>query len=301
MSGGKKLLFTFVLAAAAFVYQYVRSPSFRRQCGSVFAEWRGNAPSHTPSPSRGTSPVSGGVSKRGGKWDNLDLGVPGKCDQVIEREGYALGYVEAWEQPAWVSYRLTKDEVLTRKANRESAFLEDPEVRTGSAISFDYQGSGYDRGHLAPAGDMHWSAKTMLESFYMSNMSPQEPSFNRGIWSKLEKAVRRFAYSEGSVVVVTGPIVTADDTKTIGHNKVRVPGFYYKVVYDETPPEKMIAFILPNKGSNKPVESFVVTVDDVEEATGLDFFSALPKETQDRLESKSNPKDWTWGDARRGR
>jgi endonuclease G len=193
-----------------------------------------------------------------------------------------------------LSYRLTKDEVLTRKANRESAFLEDPEVRTGSAISFDYQGSGYDRGHLAPAGDMHWSAKTMLESFYMSNMSPQEPSFNRGIWSKLEKAVRRFAYSEGSVVVVTGPIVTADDTKTIGHNKVRVPGFYYKVIYDETPPEKMIAFILPNKGSNKPVESFVVTVDDVEEATGLDFFSALPKETQDRLESKSNPKDWKW-------
>ena len=294
MSGGKKLLFTFVLAAVAFVYQYVRSPSFRRQCGSVFAEWRGNAPSHTPSPSRGIPPISGGVSKRGGKWDNLDLGVPGKCDQVIEREGYALGYVEAWEQPAWVSYRLTKDEVLTRKANRESAFLEDPEVWTGSAISFDYQGSGYDRGHLAPAGDMHWSAKTMLESFYMSNMSPQEPSFNRGIWSKLEKAVRRFAYSEGSVVVVTGPIVTADDTKTIGHNKVRVPGFYYKVVYDETPPEKMIAFILPNKGSNKPVESFVVTVDDVEEATGLDFFSALPKETQDRLESKSNPKDWKW-------
>ena len=294
MSGGKKVLITFVLAAAAFAYQYVRSPSFRRQCGSVFAEWRGSGRSHTPSPRRGTPPVSGGELKGGGQWDNLDLGVPGKCDQVIEREGYALGYVEAWEQPAWVSYRLTKDEVMTRKANRESAFLEDPEVKTGSAISFDYQGSGYDRGHLAPAGDMHWSAKTMLESFYMSNMSPQEPSFNRGVWSKLEKAVRRFAYSEGSVVVVTGPIVTADDTKTIGHNKVRVPGFYYKVIYDETPPEKMIAFILPNKGSNKSVESFVVTVDDVEEATGLDFFSALPEDVQNRLESKSNPKDWKW-------
>ena len=300
MSGGKKVLITFVLAAA-FAYQYVRSPSFRRQCGSVFAEWRGSGHSHTPSPRRGTPPVSGGELKRGGQWDNLDLGVPGKCDQVIEHEGYALGYVEAWEQPAWVSYRLTKDEVMTRKANRESAFLEDPEVKTGSAISFDYQGSGYDRGHLAPAGDMHWSAKTMLESFYMSNMSPQEPSFNRGIWSKLEKAVRRFAYSEGSVVVVTGPIVTDEDTKTIGHNKVRVPGFYYKVIYDETPPEKMIAFILPNKGSNKPVESFVVTVDDVEEATGLDFFSALPEDVQNRLEARSNPSDWTWSDARRGR
>ena len=291
MSGGRKLLITFVLAAAAFAYQYARSPSFRRQCSRVFAEWRGNGGGRDGArPSR----ISGEELQGGGKWDNLDLGVPGRCDQVIEREGYALGYVEAWEQPAWVAYRLTKDEVMTRKANRSDAFIEDPEVKTGSAISFDYQGSGYDRGHLAPAGDMHWSAKTMLESFYMSNMSPQEPSFNRGVWSKLEKAVRRFAFSEGRVFVVTGPIVTADDTKTIGHNKVRVPGFYYKVIYDETPPEKMIAFILPNKGSNKPVESFVVAVDDVEEATGLDFFSALPEDVQQRLESKSNPKDWRW-------
>ena len=291
MSGGRKLLITFVLAAVAFVYQYVRSPSFRRQCSRVFAEWRGNGGGRDGArPSR----ISGEELQGGGKWDNLELGVPGKCDQVIEREGYVLGYVEAWEQPAWVAYRLTKDEVMTRKANRSDAFIEDPEVKTGSAISFDYQGSGYDRGHLAPAGDMHWSAKTMLESFYMSNMSPQEPSFNRGVWSKLEKAVRRFAFSEGSVFVVTGPIMTADDTKTIGHNKVRVPGFYYKVIYDETPPEKMIAFILPNKGANKPVESFVVAVDDVEEATGLDFFSALPEDVQQRLESKSNPKDWKW-------
>ena len=132
MSGGRKMLITFVLAAAAFAYQYVRSPSFRRQCGSVFAEWRGSGRGHTPSPLRGTPPVSvgelkeggngrdarspsqgelkgggngrdarspsRGELKRGGNWDNLDLGVPGKCDQVIEREGYALGYVEAWEQ-----------------------------------------------------------------------------------------------------------------------------------------------------------------------------------------------------------
>ena len=153
MSGGRKMLITFVLAAAAFAYQYARSPSFRRQCGSVFAEWRGNGGGRDGTrPSRisggefaqggrdGARPsrISGGESKRGGKWDNLELGVPGKCDQVIEREGYALGYVEAWEQPAWVAYRLTKDEVMTRKANRESAFLEDPEVKTGSAISFDY-------------------------------------------------------------------------------------------------------------------------------------------------------------------
>ena len=218
----------------------------------------------------------------------------------MEREGYALGYVEEWEQPSWVAYRLTKDEVMSRRASRAEAFMADPEIKTLSASPEDYRGSGYDRGHLAPAGDMHWSEKTMLESFYMSNMSPQEPSFNRGVWSKLEQAVRRFAYSEGSVFVVTGPIFTEEDTKTIGFSKVRIPGFYYKVVYDETPPEKMIAFILPNKGSKKPLDSFVVSVDDVEEATGLDFFSNLSPEKQAELESRSDPDAWTWRDSRRG-
>ena len=257
----------------------------------MMREWRGSISAVRAAPPAKSS---------SGKWDNLELGVPGKCDQVVEREGYALGYVDEWEQAAWVAYRLTKDEVMSRKASRMDAFMSDPEIKTQSASPEDYRGSGYDRGHIAPAGDMHWSDKTMLESFYMSNMSPQEPSFNRGIWSKLEQAVRRFAYSEGNVFVVTGPIVTEDDTKTIGFSKVRVPGFYYKVVYDETPPEKMIAFILPNKGSKKPLDSFVVSVDDVEEATGLDFFSNLSPEKQAELESRSNPDAWTWRDSRRG-
>ena len=233
-------------------------------------------------------------------FDNLDLGVPGKCDQVVNREGYAIGYVEEWEQPSWVAYRLTKNEVMSRKASRLDSFMADPLITTGSATLDDYKGSGFDRGHLAPAGDMHWSDKVMLESFYMSNMSPQNPSFNRGAWARLEQAVRRFAYAEGSVFVVTGPIVTEDDNATIGANKVRVPGFYYKAIYDETPPEKMIAFILPNRGTKKSLDSFVVSVDDVEEATGLNFFSQLPQDIQMRLESNSEPDKWAWRDERRG-
>ena len=94
---------------------------------------------------------------------------------------------------------------------------------------------------------MHWSGRTMDESFFMSNMSPQNPSFNRGAWARLEQAVRRFAFSEGSIFVVTGPIVTSEDEKSIGGNGVRVPGRHYKAVYDETPSQKMIAFVLPNE------------------------------------------------------
>ena len=200
-----------------------------------------------------------------------------------------------------MTYRLTKEEVLSRRASRLDGFYPDPEIRTGSATLEDYRGSGYDWGHLAPAGDMHSSEKTMAESFSMANMSPQAPAFNRGIWSKLEQVVSRFAYSEGSVFVVTGPVFVDDeDAKTIGPNQVRVPEFFYKVVYDETPPCKMIAFILPNMGSKKDVRDFVVSVDDVEEATGLDFFSALPQEVQRELESKSDLSKWTFRD-RRGR
>ena len=235
-----------------------------------------------------------------GRWDNLKFGIPGKCDQVIDREGFAIGYNESWEQPAWVIYRLTKSEVMNRKASRLDGFKPDPVVASGSADLSDYAGSGYDRGHLAPAGDMHWSERAMAESFFMSNMSPQDPSFNRGAWARLERVVRRFAYAEESVYVVTGPIVASNDTKTIGPNGVRVPGGFYKIIYDETPPQKMIAFIMPNKGTNKSLDSYVVSVDEVERITGLDFFSALPQDVQSKLESKSNANDWSWRDARRG-
>ena len=106
----------------------------------------------------------------------------------------------------------------------------------------------------------------------MSNMSPQKPAFNRGIWKDLEALVRHFAIKEEKIVVVTGPILPKEKTLTIGANKVTVPTHYYKVILDLTPPRKMIGFILPNEGSDKPLAAFAVTVDEVEKATGLDFF-----------------------------
>ena len=147
---------------------------------------------------------------RNPQFDNLSYGVPGAADSIIEREGYALGYIEKHEQPAWVQYIMTGEEVSRRAAKRGDDFRPDPAVPTGSATPQDYTRSGYDRGHLAPAADMSFSGKTMSESFYMSNMSPQTPQFNRGIWSKLEKQVRHFATREKRIVVMTGP------TETIG-------------------------------------------------------------------------------------
>ena len=126
----------------------------------------------------------------------------------------------------------------------------------------------------------------------MSNMSPQKPAFNRGIWKDLEALVRYFAITERKIVVVTDPILPKEKTVTIGTNGVTVPTHYYKVILDLTPPRKMIEFILPNKGSNEPLAAFAVTVDAVEKATGLNFFSRVPKEEQERLERTISIKVW---------
>ena len=212
------------------------------------------------------------------QYDNLSFGIPGKADTIIDRPGYALGYIEYHEQPAWVIYIMTQTEATTKAAKRTNKFRSDPKIPTGSATTVDYRRSGYDRGHLAPAADMAFSGQTMADSFFMSNMSPQKPAFNRGIWKDLEALVRSFAITERKIVVVTGPILPKEKTVTIGTNQVTVPTHYYKVIFDLTPPRKMIGFILPNEGSDEPLATFAVTVDAVEKATGLNFFSKVPKE-----------------------
>jgi len=226
------------------------------------------------------------------QYDNLALGIPGKCDTLIDRPGYALGYIEYHEQAAFVIYKLTAREALTKEAQRTNRFRSDPEIPTGSATTADYRRSGYDRGHLAPAADMAFSVQTMADSFFMSNMSPQKPAFNRGIWKRLEEQVRQIAIREKAIYVVTGPILPRKKTVTIGANQVTVPTHYYKVIFDLTPPRKMIGFILPNEGSDRPLEDFAVTVDVVEKATGLDFFSTLPQAVQKRLESTITVSAW---------
>lgn len=234
---------------------------------------------------------SGTVSSR---YDNLALGIPGKADCIVDREGFALGYLEYHEQAAWVTSKLTRQEVLAGTVKRSDRFRADPAIPTGSATPADYRRSGYDRGHLAPAADMAFSDQTMRESFYMSNMSPQKPAFNRGIWKRLEQQVRKFALREGEIMVVTGPVLPKEKIITIGRNRVTIPTHYYKVICDLTPPRKMIGFLLPNEGSNRPLREFAVTVEAVEKLTGLDFFALLPQPEQEQLESSLTIDAWPW-------
>lgn len=227
-------------------------------------------------------------------FDNLEMGIPSKTDTIINREGYALGYSEAHEQPAWVTYKLTRKEVKAKRVSRSvGTFLPDPEIPTGSAQLEDYRRSGYARGHIAPAADMAWSETTLKESFYLSNICPQKESFTAGIWADLEQKMRYWATIEGEIYIVTGPVLTAAKTTTIGPNNVTVPEAFYKAVLVPQK-NKAIGFYLSHEASNEPFQSLTLTIDALEEKTGLDFFSELPDEVESSIEATLNLDDWKW-------
>lgn len=206
-----------------------------------------------------------------------------KSDTPIVHTGFTLLYNEKYEQASWVAYELTEER--TKKAfERSNQFLEDPKVKSGSATDKDYAGSGYDRGHLAPAADMSWSELTMKESFYYSNMSPQVPSFNRGVWKRLEEQVRDWAIEYKQLFVVTGPVLKDTIYKTIGENHVAVPLMYYKVLLD-TINQKGIGFFMANLPSTDPLQDFAVSIDQVEAVTKIDFFPNLTKKQEKSIES----------------
>lgn len=214
--------------------------------------------------------------------------------QIIERLHYTLSYSEEHEQAEWVAYKLTKKSIQQKNVERTGDFRPDPKVRKGSASPRDYYGTGYDRGHMAPAGDMNFDKRAMSETFYMSNMSPQIRNFNGGIWRELEENVRDWAYDAREIYVVTGPVLTQGIREKIGDNKVSVPDMYYKVILDVAEPEKKaIAFLMPNEVSYKPISAYAVPIDRVEELTGIDFFHQfLTEDFEAELESMADIDQW---------
>lgn len=212
--------------------------------------------------------------------------------QIVKHTYYTLSYCEKDEQPEWVYYELTS-EMVRGWQPRSDDYRPDFQISTITAQLEDYRGSGYDRGHLCPAGDMKLNQTSMSESFYLSNMSPQEKDFNAGIWNTLEDRVRKWALTSGRIYVVTGGVLTSIKGK-IGLNGVSIPKYFYKVIYDPREPGKMIVFIIPNENSEKALQNYVVTVDSMESLTGIDFFPELPDSNEYLLESSINLSSWSF-------
>lgn len=214
--------------------------------------------------------------------------------EIVDHKYYSLGYAEKYEQAKWVCYVLNRDELKVPNVERHDRFETDNAVSSGSATYYDYRGSGYSRGHLAPAGDMAFSEEAMRESFYMSNMSPQVIPFNGGIWRELEESVRDWAYKDERLYIVTGPVLT-DTKERIGKSGVVVPSLFYKAILDiEGSKRKGIAFIMPNEKSEKPIMDFAVTIDELEQVLGFDIFGELIEDDnlEDDLESNIDIDQW---------
>lgn len=213
--------------------------------------------------------------------------------QVVRHKNYSLSYSEKHEQAEWVAYSLSKNDIVYTKRKRPY-FIDDPKVKTKSAYYKNYKNSGYDKGHLCPAGDRRFSEEAFNETFYTSNISPQRHDFNSGIWNLLEQKTRYWAQKYNHLYVVTGGIL-ANNLKTIGREKVAIPKYFYKILLDNTQPEiKMIAFLMPHQESNSPLYKFVVSVDEIEQKTGIDFFPNLPDGLEEKLESSSDYKGWSF-------
>lgn len=214
-------------------------------------------------------------------------------NQIVVHDNYTLSYVEKYEQAEWVAYELTATD-LSNFNYKRPFFIEDHQVKTGSADWRNYKRSGYDKGHLCPAGDRKFSKKAYDETFLTSNISPQKHDFNDGIWNRLEQKVRYWATKYNGIYVVTGGVLE-NGLATIGNENVAVPKYFYKVLLDENNDNyKMIGFLVPAADSDKALYEFVVPVDEIERRTGIDFFSQLDDATENRLEKSSDYKSWSF-------
>lgn len=211
--------------------------------------------------------------------------------EIVIHDHFMLSYSEPYEQAEWVAYLLKKSH-LTYDDRKRPYFIEDPKVRTKSADWRNYKGSGYDRGHLCPAGDRRFSEYAYNETFYTSNISPQDRDFNAGVWNRLEIKVRQWAKKYGDLYVITGGVLE-EGLEEIGEEDVDVPRYYYKIIAKGDQKNlKVIAFLIPNYESQEPLHHFVVPIDKVEKVTGLDFFQMLPDDEEAILESQSSLAGW---------
>ena len=211
--------------------------------------------------------------------------------QIIKKSSYIVCYNKDTKVPNWVSWHLTADHT-DGPIRRMSNFYEEEGVVRPRATLEDYRGSGWSRGHMCPAGDNKWNETAMYDSFSLVNVCPQHASLNSGLWNVIERDCRKWAKKYKDLYIVCGPVYLNREHETIGLNKVVVPEAFYKVILRLTPEPAAIGFVVRNNEGKKKKDQFVNTVDDVERITGIDFFSALPDDIENKVESQADINDW---------
>ena len=214
--------------------------------------------------------------------------------RILENEGYVCGYSEALRSPVWVAYRLF-DQVDEKTVGDRPSDFEVDRRTIAKVDSNEFTRSGYDRGHLAPNFGIArcYGREAQLGTFLMSNIIPQKHDMNAGVWRFLEeRAAINYPGRFGEVWVVTGPVFPAEP-KTIG-NGVPIPEACFKILVDETDGKvRAQALIVPQVANQKSsLNRYLVSIDEIEQRTGLDFFTELADSVEDDLEKRVTERPW---------
>ncbi|MCB1116075.1 MAG: DNA/RNA non-specific endonuclease [Chlamydiia bacterium] len=197
---------------------------------------------------------------------------------VLEREGYTVAYDSRSKIPFWTHEHLTEQSLVKNVHRAGVPFQEDPDLYSlHKSTLADYLKSGFDRGHIVPAGDERFSKTALAETFYLSNICPQHPQFNRGLWNHLENHVRSLVKTHGPIEVVTGPLFLSHEEEegrrfvtyqVIGANEVAVPTHFFKVVLAK---EGSWAYVIPNEPVKGELKTFQIPIETLEKISGIRF------------------------------
>ena len=219
----------------------------------------------------------------------LDTDTP---EELIPHVGYTVSHNYRTRIPNWVAWELTAHEAQG-DVPRADGFVPDPMCKSAQAGDHDYRNSGYDRGHMAPAGDMKWSGQAMDESFYFTNVCPQNRNLNRGDWKDLEEKCRALASRYDQVWIACGPIVGDAQQGRIGTNRVVVPDAFFKVLLIHYKGKYHgIGFYFENAAGSRNLSYYAHTIDEIEQLTGIDFYPALPDEVETQVEASKDLAIW---------
>ena len=217
---------------------------------------------------------------------------PALDSKLLNYKAMDISFNPRMHEPNWVAWELTADET-NGDIKRSSQFYSDDSVE-GCAETYDYLYSGYDRGHMAPAGDMKWDATAMRETFCMVNICPQAKVLNTGAWKRLEEKCRSVARADSAIIIICGPVLTDTLRDFIGDNRVAVPKRFFKVILSPyTTPVRGIGFLMPNDRVKGGMQATAVSIDEVERITGHDFFSALPDSIELAVEKECDFNSWS--------
>ena len=217
--------------------------------------------------------------------------------EVYVHTGYAALYNRETLIPDWVAYELTASEANPSERLRgKESFRWDPYTKgKRTAYREDYRNDGgWQRGHMAPKADMRWSTDAYEESFYLSNICPQNGTLNSGDWATTESLGRRMAARYGSVYIVCGPVIGSNKYGTLGDHKVVIPDAFFKAMLLKANGKyESIAMVLPNEGTHHDPEYYWCTVNELETLIGLDLFPGLEDSVEETVEASFNNSIWS--------